>query len=54
MVSRDILIVAAVLLAWLLDPVTGAAAGGQQSHTAVQILLAATVLADKAFDRVSR
>ena len=50
-VSRDILIVAAVLLAWLLDhPVRVRPLAVSKANTAVQILLAATVLADKAFD----
>jgi cardiolipin synthase (CMP-forming) len=49
-VSRDILIVAAVLLAWLLDqPVRVRPLVVSKANTAVQILLAATVLADKAF-----
>jgi len=49
-VSRDILIVAAVLLAWLLDqPVRVRPLAISKANTAVQILLAATVLADNAF-----
>jgi cardiolipin synthase len=49
-VSRDILIVAAVLLAWLLDqPVRIKPLAVSKANTAVQILLAATVLADEAF-----
>ena len=49
-VSRDILIVAAVLLAWLLDqPVRIKPLTVSKINTAVQILLAATVLADAAF-----
>jgi len=49
-VSRDILIVAAVLLAWLLDqPVRIRPLAVSKANTAVQILLAATVLADAAF-----
>jgi cardiolipin synthase (CMP-forming) len=49
-VSRDILIVAAVLLAWLLDqPVRVKPLAISKANTAVQILLAATVLADNAF-----
>jgi cardiolipin synthase len=49
-VSRDILIVAAVLLAWLLDqPVRIKPLAVSKANTAAQILLAATVLADGAF-----
>jgi len=49
-VSRDILIVAAVLLAWLLDqPVRIKPLTVSKINTAVQILLAATVLADAGF-----
>ena len=49
-VSRDILIVAAVLLAWLLDqPVRVKPLTVSKVNTAVQILLAATILADEAF-----
>jgi cardiolipin synthase len=49
-VSRDILIVAAVLLAWLLDqPVRIKPLTVSKINTAMQILLAATVLADAAF-----
>jgi cardiolipin synthase len=49
-VSRDILIVAAVLLAWLLDqPVHIKPLAVSKANTALQILLAATVLADGAF-----
>jgi cardiolipin synthase len=49
-VSRDILIVAAVLLAWLLDqPVRVKPLVVSKVNTAVQILLAATILADEAF-----
>lgn len=50
-VSRDILIVAAVLLAWLLDqPVRIKPLTVSKLNTLMQIVLAATVLADKAFD----
>ena len=50
-VSRDILIVAAVLLAWLLDqPVRIKPLAVSKANTLMQILLAATVLADKAFE----
>lgn len=49
-VSRDILIVAAVLLAWLLDqPVRIKPLAISKANTAMQIVLAATVLADGAF-----
>jgi cardiolipin synthase len=49
-VSRDILIVAAVLLSWLLDqPVRVRPLTVSKINTAVQILLAATILADEAF-----
>ena len=49
-VSRDILIVAAVLLAWLLDqPVRIKPLAVSKANTAAQIVLAATVLADEAF-----
>jgi len=49
-VSRDILIVAAVLLAWLLDqPVRIKPLAISKANTAMQIVLAATVLADAAF-----
>lgn len=49
-VSRDILIVAAVLLAWLLDQrVRIKPLAISKANTAMQILLAATVLADGAF-----
>ena len=50
-VSRDILIVAAVLLAWLLDhpPPRIKPLAVSKANTAMQILLAATVLADGAF-----
>lgn len=49
-VSRDILIVAAVMLAWLLDrPVRIKPLAVSKVNTLMQILLAATVLADKAF-----
>jgi cardiolipin synthase len=49
-VSRDILIVAAVLLAWLLDqPVRIKPLAISKANTATQIVLAATVLADAAF-----
>jgi cardiolipin synthase len=49
-VSRDILIVAAVLLAWLLDqPVRIKPLAVSKANTALQIVLAATVLADTAF-----
>lgn len=50
-VSRDILIVAAVLLAWLLDQRVRIIKplAVSKANTAMQILLAATVLADEAF-----
>ena len=50
-VSRDILIVAAVLLAWLLEhqPVRIKPLAVSKLNTLMQILLAATVLADGAF-----
>jgi len=49
-VSRDILIVAAVLLAWLLDqPFHIKPLAVSKANTAMQILLAATVLADGGF-----
>lgn len=49
-VSRDILIVAAVLLAWLLDQrVRIKPLAVSKANTAAQIVLAATVLADEAF-----
>ena len=49
-VSRDILIVAAVLLAWLLDQrVRIKPLAVSKANTVVQIVLAATVLADEAF-----
>jgi cardiolipin synthase len=49
-VSRDILIVAAVLLAWLLDqPVNIKPLAVSKANTLAQIVLAATVLADGAF-----
>ena len=49
-VSRDILIVAAVLLAWLLDQrVRIKPLAVSKANTLVQIVLAATVLADGAF-----
>jgi cardiolipin synthase (CMP-forming) len=49
-VSRDILIVAAVLLAWLLDqPVRIKPLAISKANTVAQIVLAATVLADEAF-----
>ena len=49
-VSRDILIVAAVLLAWLLDlPVRIKPLAVSKANTVAQIVLAATVLADQAF-----
>jgi cardiolipin synthase len=49
-VSRDILIVAAVLLAWLLDqPVGIKPLSLSKANTVAQILLAAVVLADGAF-----
>jgi len=49
-VSRDILIVAAVLLAWLLDrPVRIKPLAVSKANTLMQIVLAATVLADGAF-----
>ena len=47
-VSRDILIVAAVLLAWLLDqPVRIKPLAISKANTLAQIVLAATVLADE-------
>jgi len=50
-VSRDILIIAAVLLAWLLDqPLSIKPLALSKANTAVQILLAAVVLADGAFN----
>jgi cardiolipin synthase len=50
-VSRDILIVAAVLLAWLLDqPVRIKPLSISKANTVLQILLAAVVMADGAFD----
>ena len=50
-VSRDILIVAAVLLAWLLGhPVRIKPLAVSKANTALQILLAATVLADDGFE----
>jgi cardiolipin synthase len=50
-VSRDILIVAAVLLSWLMDqPVRIKPLGVSKANTLAQIVLAATVLADEAFD----
>jgi cardiolipin synthase len=49
-VSRDILIVAAVLLAWLLDqPVRIKPLAISKANTLAQIVLPATVLADLAF-----
>ena len=49
-VSRDVLIVAAVLLSWLLDhPVRVKPLAISKANTLLQILLAATVLADGAF-----
>lgn len=49
-VSRDILIVAAVLLAWLLDqPFRIKPLAVSKANTLAQIVLAATVLADGAF-----
>jgi cardiolipin synthase len=49
-VSRDILIVAGVLLAWLLDqPFHVKPLGVSKANTAMQIVLAATVLADAGF-----
>ena len=49
-VSRDILIVTAVLLAWLLDlPVRIKPLAVSKANTAMQIVLAAAVLADDAF-----
>ncbi len=49
-VSRDILIVAAVLLAWLLDQrVRIKPLAVSKANTVVQIALAATVLADEGF-----
>jgi cardiolipin synthase len=50
-VSRDILIVLAVLLAWLVNyPITIKPLAVSKANTASQILLAAIVLADKGFD----
>ena len=50
-VSRDILIVAAVLLAWLMDqPVRIAPLAISKLNTLAQLILATTVLADLAFD----
>jgi cardiolipin synthase len=50
-VSRDILIVAAVLLAWLLDqPVRIRPLAVSKANTLMQIALAATVLADIGFN----
>jgi cardiolipin synthase (CMP-forming) len=49
-VSRDILIVAAVLLAWLLDqPIRIKPLAMSKANTLAQIVLAAVVLADGAF-----
>ena len=49
-VSRDILIIAAVLLAWLLDqPFAVKPLAVSKANTLMQIVLAATVLADGAF-----
>ena len=49
-VSRDILIIAAVLLAWLLDqPISIKPLSLSKANTVAQILLAAVVLADGAF-----
>jgi cardiolipin synthase (CMP-forming) len=49
-VSRDILIIAAVLLAWLLDqPIGIKPLALSKANTVAQILLAAVVLADGAF-----
>ncbi len=49
-VSRDLLIVAGVVLAWLLDnPLTIRPKRVSKANTASQIVLAATVLADEAF-----
>jgi cardiolipin synthase len=49
-VSRDILIIAAVLLAWLLDqPINIKPLSLSKANTVAQILLAAVVLADGAF-----
>jgi cardiolipin synthase len=50
-VSRDILIIAAVLLSWLLNrPVAVKPLVVSKVNTLSQIVLAATVLADEAFD----
>ena len=49
-VSRDILIVLAVLLSWLMDqPVRIKPLAVSKANTAAQIVLAATVLADDGF-----
>jgi cardiolipin synthase len=49
-VSRDILIIAAVLLAWLLDlPVRIKPLAVSKANTVAQIVLAGTVLADEGF-----
>ena len=49
-VSRDILIVLAVLLSWLIDqPVRIKPLAVSKANTAAQIVLAATVLADEGF-----
>ncbi len=49
-VSRDILIVVAVMLSWVLDhPVAIKPRGISKANTAAQILLAASVLADDGF-----
>ncbi len=50
-VTRDIMIVAAVMLSWLMDhPVRIRPLGISKANTAVQLLLASTVLADVGFD----
>jgi cardiolipin synthase len=49
-VSRDILIVVAVLLSWLMDqPVVIKPLAVSKANTVAQIVLAATVLADDGF-----
>jgi cardiolipin synthase len=50
-VTRDLLIVTGVVLAWLLgNPLTIKPIGVSKANTAAQIVLAATVLADQAFN----
>lgn len=49
-VTRDIMIVAAVMLSWLMDhPVRIRPLGVSKANTAAQLLLASTVLADAGF-----